>query len=69
MRVPKLGTGRQEALDTLLKRTVDERTMPAVHFGATTAEDELYFNCRGERVYGEPDKGMVDDDTSRCSVA
>ncbi|TXT10573.1 hypothetical protein VHUM_02078 [Vanrija humicola] len=37
--------------------------MPAFAFGAATADEVLYFNAEGPRVYGEPDKGQVDDKT------
>jgi hypothetical protein len=61
-----LGPEGKEALDALLKRTVegDAPPFPAIHFGATTATGELYFNCAGDRVYGEPEKGAVNEDTS-----
>jgi len=66
MPAPKLDASGKAALDTLLKDTVESRNVPATYFGATTADGELYFNCAGERVFGEPDKGMVNEDTSKC---
>ena len=52
------------ALDELLSTKVEGRTVPALFFGATTADDEIYFACKGDMVYGDPDKGAVNEDTS-----
>jgi hypothetical protein len=61
---PKLSAKGAAALDELLKTSVEGRTVPATYFGATTADGPLYFNCAGERVFGEPDKGEVTEGTS-----
>ncbi|TXT06157.1 hypothetical protein VHUM_03630 [Vanrija humicola] len=42
---------------------VDSREVNALTFAVSDAEGELYFNCAGERVFGEPDRGQVDDRT------
>jgi hypothetical protein len=63
--LPKLSAKGSAALDDLLKTSVGGRTVPATYFGATTADGPLYFNCAGERVFGEPDKGEVTEHTSQ----
>lgn len=60
---PVLSAKGRAALDELLATRVDSRAIPAATFGATTADGEIYLNCRGERVFGQPDKGRVDDKT------
>ena len=54
----------KQALDTLLVSKSKEAKVPALHFGVTTGDGVVYFNCAGDRVYGEPDKGQVDENTS-----
>lgn len=50
-------------LSELLHKVVDSREVPAVFFGATTADEELYFDQYGEKVFGQPESGQVDADT------
>ena len=52
------------ALDRFLKETVEGRNVPAIFIGATTADGEVYYNEGGERIFGEPEKGQVDENTS-----
>ena len=61
---PSLDSSAKATFDSFLKQAVESRTVPAIHIGAANADEILYFNCAGERVFGEPDEGMVDDDTS-----
>ncbi|TXT06177.1 hypothetical protein VHUM_03650 [Vanrija humicola] len=60
---PHLTAEGKAALDALLHAEVASRTVPALTFGATSADGELYFAQAGERVLGHPDKGQVDADT------
>ncbi|WOO79889.1 Acyltransferase LovD [Vanrija pseudolonga] len=60
---PHLTPKGKAALDALLHAEVDSRLVPALTFGATTADGEIYFAYAGERVLGEPDKGQVDAET------
>lgn len=53
-----------EALDKLLKETVENRVLPATYFGVTGPEGELYYSCAGEKVFGKPEAGQVDPETS-----
>ncbi len=62
---PKLNANGQQALDALLKKTAEERKNPAAFFGATNAKEEIYFGCGGEKVFGKPEEGMVNQDTSK----
>jgi hypothetical protein len=52
------------ALDKLLDDTVKSRKVPATYFGATTSTGEIYFKGQGERMFGQPEKGEVQEDTS-----
>lgn len=61
---PKLSPAGSAALDALLKETVESRVIPATYFGVTGADGELYFNCAGDKVFGSPEQGQVDADTS-----
>jgi methyl acetate hydrolase len=65
--LPSLTPEGKASLDKLLQTKVESRTVPATFFGATTAAGPIYFNCAGERVFGEPEKGLVNDDTSQYS--
>ncbi|KAL1409435.1 hypothetical protein Q8F55_003418 [Vanrija albida] len=50
-------------LDAILHEAVDSRQVNALTLAVSDAEGELYFKCAGERVFGEPEKGEVDDRT------
>ncbi|ORY32011.1 beta-lactamase/transpeptidase-like protein [Naematelia encephala] len=54
----------KKALDSLLERAVDSKNIPAAFFGATNADEEIYFNCRGDKVFGRPEEGPVTPDTT-----
>lgn len=54
----------KKALDDLLDGFVAEKRIPAITFGATTADGLIYFNAKGDKVFGEPDKGQIDENTS-----
>lgn len=51
-------------LDKWLDDTVASGIVPAVFTAVATKDEILYFNCKGEKVLGEPDKGQVNEDTS-----
>ncbi|KAK4686966.1 hypothetical protein P7C73_g3164, partial [Tremellales sp. Uapishka_1] len=61
---PKLNGDARKVLDTYLRDTVQGHDVPALHFGVTSADDIIYFNQAGDRVFGEPDMGQVDQDTT-----
>lgn len=63
-RRPELNAEGKAALDAVLTKAAASRTVPAVHFAVTTADGPIYGNQAGERVFGEPDKGPVNEDTS-----
>jgi methyl acetate hydrolase len=60
---PKLKSTGKEALDALLEKTVKDRRVPAAFFGVTDKNGELYFDCGGERVFGQKEEGQVTPDT------
>lgn len=63
-KVPRLSAEGKAALDELLAKAVESRTVPALHFAVTTKDGVLYQGQAGERVFGEPEKGNVGPDTS-----
>lgn len=64
MTSPTLSAQGKERLDALLTSASASGKWPALFFGATTADGEIYFNCKGDRVHTDPSKGQVDDKTS-----
>ncbi|BEI82851.1 hypothetical protein CcaverHIS002_0307190 [Cutaneotrichosporon cavernicola] len=61
---PQLSADSKAALDALLAEKVAEKKIPAIFFGASNADGELYFNAMGDKVFGEPDKGQIDENTT-----
>lgn len=61
---PHLSAEGKAKLDALLDTKVAEKKIPAIFFGASNAEGEIYFNAKGDKVLGEPDKGQVDENLS-----
>lgn len=66
-KTPRLSAEGKAALDALLAKAVATRTVPALHFAATTKDGVLYAGQAGERVFGEPEKGPVDEQTSEST--
>lgn len=60
---PRLSESGKQAITDYLEQVVAERQNPATWLGATTAEGELYFDGKGEKVFGKADEGEVDDET------
>lgn len=58
---PKLAN--REALDELLASQAAKGVLPAIFMAVTNAEGDLYINQTGDRVFGQPDKGPVTEDT------
>lgn len=52
-----------DALDKLLRERVARRDLPAIFLGATNADETIYLNQAGERVFGNPSAGEVNEDT------
>lgn len=42
--------------------------LPAIFFAATNAEETLYLNQAGDRVFGRPEEGAVNSDTRKWSL-
>lgn len=51
------------ALDKLLHDRVAVRDLPAIFLAATNADETIYLNQAGERVFGDASKGEVNEDT------
>lgn len=64
MTAPKLNDAAKASLDQYLASVADSGNYAAQFMGVTTADGPLYYACKGERVWGEPDKGQVDENTS-----
>jgi len=63
--IPTITSDGAEALDGFLKKTVTGGRVPAVVFGATSAQETIYWNQAGDVVFGDPSKGQIDEDTSK----
>lgn len=63
---PKLSAEARAALSAVLARHKD--TTPALAFGVTTKDGVIYTGYRGDRVYGKPDDGQVNETTSEPLV-
>ena len=61
-----LSPSGRTAIDAFLREAVESERVPATFLGVTAAEAELYYDQQGERVFGEADKGSVDEHTSEC---
>lgn len=57
-------TGKSK-LDALLAEQVKNAGLPALFYGLTTAQGDIYFNCAGLKNQGDPSGGQVDDKTSK----
>ncbi|TXT06151.1 hypothetical protein VHUM_03624 [Vanrija humicola] len=53
----------RRALDTLLETAAASRDVNAPTAIVATADEILYFGAKGERVYGKPELGEVNDET------
>nr|XP_031858552.1 uncharacterized protein CI109_006075 [Kwoniella shandongensis]KAA5525624.1 hypothetical protein CI109_006075 [Kwoniella shandongensis] len=62
--LPALSKNGARSLDSLLKKEVDSRDVPALFFGATNAKEEIYFSCDGDVKFGDEAKGTVDAETT-----
>ncbi|KAL1410426.1 hypothetical protein Q8F55_004437 [Vanrija albida] len=61
---PRLSDASKAALDALLQRVTSSRELPALTLGVAGATGApLYFAAAGERVFGDPEQGLVDDST------
>jgi hypothetical protein len=63
--LPTWNSQAARSLDKLLEETVSSGDFPALFMGATTADRILYWNQQGNRVYGDPSRGPVDENTSK----
>jgi hypothetical protein len=62
-KVPKLAADGKAQLDALLAEVDGAHTLPAMYWGATTADGPIYFNCAGDKDYFDASKGKVTEDT------
>lgn len=62
--IPRLPSAAQTSIDAFLHDAMKSGNYPAITLGAIGATGEpLYFAFEGDRVYGEPEKGKVDQST------
>jgi hypothetical protein len=64
---PYLTAAGREALDALLAKNAQDRRLPAIFYGACTADDVLYERQSGLVDYDDPSKGEVNERTSESS--
>lgn len=62
--IPKLDDAGVPALRKVLSEPIFKGTIPASTLGVTTAKETLFFEYGGDRVYGKPEQGQIDEDTS-----
>lgn len=67
MTLKGLKPGGKQALDAFLDEVVRGRQVPAAFLGATTGDEEIYFACGGDKVFGRPEQGQVNADSSAFS--
>ncbi|KAL1409452.1 hypothetical protein Q8F55_003435 [Vanrija albida] len=58
-----LSPASKRAIDALLDDAVKSREVNAPTVGVATADEILYFAAKGERVYGKPELGQINDET------
>lgn len=64
MAAPQLKASGKQALQEYLDKVVGDKDVPAVSMGVTNKDGELWFGCGGDRVFGKPDEGQINPDTS-----
>jgi len=68
--MPTLTAEGKAKLDGILQENVASGEIPASTFAVATASgDPFYIKTEGSKVFGEPDKGAIDENTGRCGVA
>ncbi|GFZ52308.1 hypothetical protein JCM24511_10081 [Saitozyma sp. JCM 24511] len=63
---PTVTPATKQKLDAILKKHVDLGLIPAATFAVATADSKaepLYFKAEGDKVFGQPDKGQINEDT------
>jgi hypothetical protein len=61
---PTITAEGKTKLDSILKTAVEAGDIPASTFAVATAEGHpLYIETEGNKVFGEADKGKIDEDT------
>lgn len=61
---PRLKASGKQALEEYLAKVVTDRKVPATTLGVTNKDGELWFGCGGDRVFGQPEEGQINADTS-----
>ncbi|KDR77346.1 hypothetical protein GALMADRAFT_225461 [Galerina marginata CBS 339.88] len=59
----KITSSGKEALDALAARIVSEKKIPGFVFGASSVDEEIYFNGGGDKIVNDPTSGKVDENT------
>lgn len=63
---PTLSAEAKSKIDKILESAVESKEIPASTFAVATADLDappIYFKAVGERVFGSPDQGQIDEDT------
>ncbi|KAF9483313.1 beta-lactamase/transpeptidase-like protein [Pholiota conissans] len=53
----------KKALDDVVAKLAGEHKLPGFAIGATTADGEIYFNCAGNKVFGDAASAELNPDT------
>jgi hypothetical protein len=66
--LPTITSEGRAQIDSFLSSVVGSRRVPAMFVGATNAQEEIYWSCAGDKVFGDPSQGEVNSDTSTFPV-
>lgn len=65
-KAPTLSAEGKAKLDNILQSNVASGAIPGSTFAVATPDANappIYFNTAGDKVFGDPSKGQVDEDT------
>ncbi|KAJ7459752.1 beta-lactamase/transpeptidase-like protein [Mycena latifolia] len=58
-----LSAGQKDKLDQILSEAVESRSTPALFFGVTNVDGEIYMRQAGTKLVGDPSSGFIDEDS------
>jgi len=58
-----LSAGQKDKFDQILSEAVESKSTPALFFGVTNVDGEIYMRTAGTKVIDDPASGFIDQDT------
>ncbi|KAJ7288458.1 beta-lactamase/transpeptidase-like protein [Mycena rebaudengoi] len=58
----RLSQQKQDVIRGMMSSTVENKTLPAIFFGATDANGEIFSHHAGTKVFDDPSSGPIDGD-------